>query len=130
MRRSYKNKPITEVLEDNFYHFFDKEGDGAPDEHAYDMLTKWVMDNHEQYLKELLDEQAVKILFKTVEWGRWDDFQKMCRVIRYKARMIGNDLSLDHFEYLNELYWADQEKGKEHARKTAEDYAAKMGDIK
>ena len=130
MPRDYKNKPIRELLADSFYHFFDKEGMGAPDSHAYSLLTSWVIDNYEQYVDELVDEKAIKLLFKTVRWGKWDDFQKLCRVINDNARSIGNDLSLDEFEYLTELYWEDRKKAEEHIRKTAELYEAKRSETK
>ena len=100
---------LRDLLADNFYEFFNPQGDVDPSNKAINMVADWILE-YSDYPEEMWeDPKDVKLIGKACASANFDDFVSMAASIRINARRYAMVLIEKNSDILNDMYYQQPE---------------------
>ena len=101
---------LRDLLADNFYEFFNPQGEVEPSNKAINLVADWILE-YSDYPDELWeDPKDAKLIAKACITADIDDFVKMREAIRRNAQKHAKYLIEDEEDYLIGYYYEQHEQ--------------------
>lgn len=100
---------LRDLLADNFYEFFNQQGEVDPTNRAINLVADWIL-QYSDYRDEMwADPKDVKLIGKACASADLDDFVAMAASIRINARRYAMVLIEKNSDILNDMYYQQPE---------------------